>query len=80
MYEVNYQTNRTAIMKAHVIDIVPTDLNALFTPLVPLLEGSGKVLFGPFPAVLEGLLGEGKASQPDLEIMKEEEVRGDQVR
>ncbi len=61
------------------------DTNTFFASLEPPPEGGGEVLFGdgpddPFPGVLEGLLGQGHASQLHLDLREEEEVRRGQVR
>jgi hypothetical protein len=55
------------------LDIVPSDLDALFALLVPPPEGGGEVLFAqgsddPLPGVLEAVLGEREASHLHLEF------------
>jgi hypothetical protein len=62
--------------------IVSADLYALFAPLTPPLEGGGEVFFAegsddPLPGVLEGVLGQGEASQL---LGEQEKVRWGQVR
>jgi hypothetical protein len=62
-------------------DIVSANLNALFAPLIPPPEGGGEVFFAegsddPLPGVLEGVLGQGEASQLHLVLGELEKSAG----
>ncbi len=60
-------------------NVGPSDVDTFFAALHPAPEGCGEVgrlqcFGGPLPLLLEGLLGEGEASQLPLHLREEEKV------
>jgi len=69
----------------HFLNIVSADVNTLLAAPVPLLEGVGEVRrrqgpHSPLPLLLEGLGGQGLASQHTFHLREQKEVGGGQIR